>query len=157
MSRDVSSAFISACNAAETGEGLYVLITIDHEDLPAPIRLNNSGANLVSRGETFLASPIQVTLSDDSEDRPPQAKLVMDNIDRTMVAVLRSISAPCTVTLEVVKDSDLDTVEAEFTDFQMREVTYNVLTIEGTLTLEALFSEPAVGWTFNPTYFPGLF
>jgi hypothetical protein len=157
MSRDVSAAFIAACNAAETGEGFYVLITIEHEDLPAAIRLNNSGATLVSRGETFLACPVQVTLTDDTEDRPPQAKLVMDNIDRTMVAAVRSINSPCTVTLEVVKDSDLDTVEAELTDFQLRDVTYNALTIEGTLSLEALFSEPAVGWTFSPTYFPGLF
>jgi hypothetical protein len=157
MSRDVSAAFIAACNAAETSEGFYVLITIDADELPDSIRLNNSGTTFVSRGNTFYAFPIQVTLSDDSEDSPPQAKLIIDNIDRTMVAAMRSISTPCTVMLEVVKHSDLNTPEAVLTDFQIREVTYNALTIEGTLSLEALFSEPAVAYDFTPTYFPGLF
>jgi len=157
MSRDVSLDFIAAVNAQETAEGFYVLITIDHAELADPIRLNNSGANLISRGETYLACPIQVALSEDSDERPPQAKLILDNIDRTIVAVLRTITTPCTVTLEVVKDSDPDTVEAELSDFQLREVTYTSLTVEGTLSLEGLFSEPAVSYTFTPTHFPGLF
>lgn len=157
MSRSVTNAFIAACNAPVTDEGLLVLITIDHDDLPDPIRIVNNGANVVSNGETFLACPVQPTLSDDSDDRPPQAKLVMDNIDRTIVAAVRSIVTPPTVTLQLVKISDLDTIEAEFTDFQMKEVNYNQLTIEGTLTLEGLFSENVVGYSFTPGLFPGLF
>lgn len=155
--RSVTDAFIAACNAHNTDEGFIVLITIDHDRLDYPIRLNTSGENQVSGGYVFLACPIQVTLSEDSEDRPPQAKLVMDNIDRTIIAALRNITTPPTVTLQIVKASDLNTVEAEFADFEMRTVTYNSLTIEGTLTLEALFSEPAAQHSFTPNYFPGLF
>lgn len=160
MSRDVSLTFIAAVNAQETDEAFILLVTIDHPDLPAPIYLNNSGENQVSRGNTYLACPFQCTLAEDSDERPPQAKLVFDNIDRTMVAALRAAGAvgrAPTVTMELVKASDLNTVEAEFTDFEMREITYNSLTIEATLTLENLFQEPACGYTFSPTYFPGLF
>jgi len=160
VSRDVTNAFIAACNASETGEALIVLVTIDHPDLPAPIYLNNSGENLTSRGHLFLACPFQPTLSEDSDDRPPQAKIIIDNIDRTMAAAVREAAvggvAP-SVNLELVLASAPDTVEAAFTDFEMREVTYNALTIEGTLTLEGLFKEPACGYTFSPTYFQGLF
>jgi hypothetical protein len=74
-----------------------------------------------------------------------------------MVAAIRDISTPPTVDLELVKISDLNYVEAEFTNFQMRSVDYNALTIEGTLTLEGLFQEPAVAFCFSPSYFPGLF
>ena len=157
MSRSVTNAFIAACNAQETGECFIVLVTIDHEGLIEPIRLNTSGENQVSRGETYLACPIQPALSQDSDDRPPQARLVMDNIDRTIVAAVREIATPPTVTLELVRASEMDAVEASFEGFEMREVSYNALTIEGTLTLEGLFQEPAIAYTFSPSYFPGLF
>lgn len=158
--RDVSLDFIAAVNAQETDEAFIILVTIEHPDLPEPIYLNNSGANLVSRGHTFLALPFQPTLVEDSDDRPPQAKLIMDNLDRTLVVALREAAAggdAPVVALEVVKASDPDLVEAAFTDFEIREITYNTLTIEATLTLESLFQEPACGYSFTPTHFPGLF
>jgi hypothetical protein len=160
MSRDVSLDFIAAINAQETDEAFIVLVTIEHPDLPAPEYLNNSGANIVSRGNIFLACNFQPTLSDDSDDQPPQAKLVIDNIDRRLVAALREAAAggvAPVVILEVVKASAPDAVEMALTDFEMREITYNSLTIESTLTLESLFKEPACGYSFSPTYFSGLF
>jgi hypothetical protein len=164
MSRAVSDAFIAACNAPYRDDGLIVLITMENIDLPEPLRLCNNGVNVQStRGVvggssyTYLACPIQPTISDDSEDRPPQAKLTMDNIDRRLVAAVRGITSPLTVTMELVKISDPNTVEARFTDFTLKEVSYNALTIEGTLTLEGLFSEPAIGFSYTPSYFPGLF
>jgi len=168
MSRDVSLQFIAAVNAQETDEAFIVLVTIEHPDLPVPVYLNNSGENvprtIIVDGDPveviFLACPFQVTLSDDSDDRPPQAKLVIDNIDRGLVAAIRGAAAggvAPVITLEVVKASALDLVEMVLTDFEMREITYNSLTIESTLTLESLFNEPACGYSFTPTHFPGLF
>ena len=164
MSRGVSLEFIAAVNAQETDEAFIVLVTIDHPDLPEPIYLNSSGANIDSRVSLglgpWLACPFQVTLSDDSDDRPPQAKLVIDNVDRGLVAAIREAAAggvAPVVTLEVVKASAPDLVEMVLTDFEMREITYNSLTIETTLTLESLFNEPACGYSFTPTHFPGLF
>jgi hypothetical protein len=164
MSRDVSLEFIAAVNAQETDEAFIVLVTIEHPDLPAPVYLNNSGANLESRAGLglgpWLACPFEVTLSDDSDDRPPQAKLIIDNIDRGLVVAIREAAAggdAPVITLEVVKASAPDLVEMVLTDFEMREITYNSLTIETTLTLESLFNEPACGYSFTPSYFSGLF
>ncbi|MFA5381859.1 MAG: DUF1833 family protein [Candidatus Micrarchaeia archaeon] len=160
MSRDVSLAFIAAVNAQETAEAFIVLVTIREASLPNPIYLNTSGANVVSRGHIFLACPLQVTLGEDSDERLPQPKLVMDNIDRLVVAAIREAGAAGTapvVDLELVKASDPDLVEVACTDFEMREITYNALTIEADLTLEGLFQEPACGYSFCPSYFPGLF
>ncbi len=160
MTRDVSLAFIAAVNAQETSEAFMVLVTIREGGLAAPVYLNTSGANVVSRGNTFLACPLQATLAEDSDERPPQAKLVMDNIDRMLVAAVRAAGAAGlvpVVDLELVKASDPDLVEASFTDFEMRDISYDALTIEATLTLESLFQEPACGYSFSPSYFSGLF
>jgi hypothetical protein len=51
----------------------------------------------------FLACPFEVILSDDSDDRPPQAKITVDGIDRTLIAAVRSINSPPTATLELIK------------------------------------------------------
>jgi hypothetical protein len=157
MSRTVTNAFIAACNAQETDEVFIILVTFDHSILSEPIYLCNNSVNIVSRGKEFLALPMEITLSDDSDDRPPQAKIVFDNIDRRLVEIVRSIESPPSVSLEIIKLSDPETVEVELTDFILRGVDYNTLTIEGTLSLEGLFLEPAIGFSFTPSYFPGLF
>jgi hypothetical protein len=59
--------------------------------------------------------------------------------------------------VELVRISDPDTVEAAWTDFLLKEVQYDAIVIEGVLTLEGIFREPEISWTFSPSYFPGLF
>lgn len=156
MSRDVTNTFIAACNAATTDECFVLLIRIEHPDFPVPILLNTSGWDIISNGDYYQPCPVQVTLSEDSSDRPPQAKLVVDNIDRTPVAAVRSITSPPIVDLSVVRASAPDVVEASFPGFEMRKVDYSTLTIEGTLTLDNLYSEPSCAYSFTPAYFPGL-
>ena len=157
MTRDVTNAFIATCNAPQTDELFVLLVTIAHPDLPVSILLNTSGEDLVSNGNLYLACPLQVTLAEDSDDRPPQAKIVVDNIGRTPVAAVRSITSPPIVDLAIVKASAPDLIEASFSGFEMRQVDYNTLTIEGTLTLDNIYNEPACAYSFTPTWFPGLF
>jgi hypothetical protein len=158
MSRSgLSSGFHQAVNVQNTMEGFWMLLTIEHSDLPQPLRLNDSGANVLSRGNTYLACPFQVVILDEDESRPPQASVALDNIDRTLVAALLETLTPPTVTMEIVRDSDPNTVERSITDLQMKEVTFDALVIQGTLSLEDLFEEPAVDFCFTPSYFPGLF
>ena len=157
MSREVTNAFIAACNAQQTSDGLITLITIEHPGLSETQYLNDSGANVASRGNTYLACLIQAMLSEDGDDRPLQAKLVIDNIDRTIAEALRSTITPAIITLELVKISDPDTVEVSLADFKLKEVVINTLVIQGTLTLEGLFQEPAIKYYMTPSMFPGLF
>ena len=153
MTRSVSDALKRAVYAAETEEVFIVLLTIAHAEMEEPFRLSSDAVDTVSRGETYYAYPFEVQLPDDSE----KARITVDNIDRNIVAAIRSISTWPTVTLEVVLASDPDVVEASFEDFQMREITYNSLVVEGTLSMEALLQEPYPAGTFNPSQFPGLF
>ena len=161
MARNVTDAFIAACNATESDEAFIILVTIEYKTDVAGakeyIYLCNNGEAVISRLKTFLALPMQITLSDDSDDKPPVAKLVLDNIDRRLVEIIRDIEIPPTITLEVVRISAPDTVELYLSDFILKSVDYNALTIEGILTLEGIFSEQAIGFSFTPSYFPGLY
>ena len=157
MTRSVSDALKRAAFAAETEEVFIVLLTIAHAEMEEPFRLSSDAVDTVSRGNTYYAFPFGLQLPDDSDEGPPKAKITVDNIDRNIVAAIRSISTWPSVTLEVVLASDPDVVEASFEDFQMREITYNSLVVEGTLSMEALLQEPYPAGTFNPSQFPGLF
>lgn len=157
MSRDVSLSLRAAVNAPETDEVFLVLLTVDHAGLAQPIRVTSDAVDTMSRGETFVAFPFELTLPEDGEDRPPRARLRIDNVDRQIVKAVRSIASAPTVLMEIVRAAEPDTVEAVFPDFRLRDVIYDALTVEGELTLESFLAEPYPAATFSPADFPGLF
>ena len=86
-----------------------------------------------------------------------RANLSIDNVSRDIIASIRSIQTPPSVTMEVVLGSDPDTVEASFPDFELQHIGYDALTITGDLGIESFMSEPYPGDIFSPARFPGLF
>jgi hypothetical protein len=157
MRSNISSVFRAGANAQQNPDAAILLVTVTHSELAETHRLTNAGENVVSRGDTFLAIPMEITLAEDGPDRPPQAKIVVANVDRRLVQVLRATIQPCSIKLEVVLISTPDYVEAVMDNFTMREVEYDAFTIQGTLSLEGLFDEPVVDYCFTPTIAPGLF
>lgn len=157
MPRSVSDTFKAAVFAQDTDEAFLMLITINHDDLGAPIRVVTSGSNITSRGETYVAVPVEVTLPNDLEGAQPQAGLKIDNLDPVIISTLRQIRSSPTVTIEIVLESDPETVEITLPEFNLRNVDYDALTISGTLEVEDLSAEPFPCDLFTPALFPGIF
>jgi hypothetical protein len=153
----VSEALRRAVHAQETDEVFLVLVTIEHPELQQIIRVSSDAVHTVSRGETYLAIPFDLQLPEDGEDRPPRARLTIDNVSREIVLALRQIQAAPTVTMEVVRASEPDLVEASFPFFRLQDVRYDALVVEGELGVEDLTSEPFPAARFVPSLFPGLF
>lgn len=157
MSRDTSVTFREAVNAQETGEAFLVLIEIAHAALSTPIRVTSDGVSTISNGDTYLPYPYDISLPDDPEQGVSSAQLTIDNIDRVIVESIRSISTAPTVTIRIVLGSDPDTIEAEFPNFEFREISYDAMTVSGDLTLKTFMGEPYPGDSFLPSLFPGVF
>lgn len=167
MSRTTSSAFKAAAFSAETGEVLVCLLTITHPDLDSPIRISSDPTTRLStdplaygtasRGETFLFLPFGFTLPDDRDDTPPRVQIALDNVDRGIIGLLRTIATPATVRVEVVLASDPGTVEIALPALQMAEVSYDAATITVSLVADGLQTEPFPAGQFDPGRFPGLF
>jgi hypothetical protein len=153
-----TDAFRQAINAQETGELFHILVTVEHPDLIAPIRLNAGPTNVVSRGlPPFLASFVEATIIDQDPTRSPQAQLAFSNVNRETVIALQSTPTPCIVTMEIVKGSDLDTVERSLSNLELRNVEGDEMTIRGDLTPARCKPKKAVDYYFSPTTAPGLF
>lgn len=157
MSRSLSSAAAAALHAQETSEAFIKLVEISGGGLSVPIRAASSRTDVVSNGATYTAYPFEISLPQEDENRPPEVELVIDNIDRTIVDAVRSLSSPPTVTLSIVLESSPDTVEAGPFNFTMKSASWNKLTVSGRLSYEAILDEPYPAGTFNPVEFPGLY
>lgn len=157
MSRTVSNTFKSAAFGARTDEAYLVLLTVDHTELASPIRVTSDGVNTTSNGETFYAYPFTLYLPDDT-DRPfSRGRIVIDNVSQVLISAARSIATALSITIQIVLASDPDTVEVEFSDFELTDISYDAQTISGTLSIESFVEEPFPGDSFIPSYFPGLF
>lgn len=157
MSRSLTAATRQALYGAESGDAFLILLTLAHGDLAQPIRVCSDAVDVYSRGNLFVAYPFDLTLPDDDEQHAPRARLVIDNVDRQITAVLRRLAASPVVTLEVVRAADPDTVEAVFHDFRLRNVRYDSSRIEAELTIEDFTAEPYPAASFSPSLFPGMF
>lgn len=157
MSRTVSSSTLAAVHAAESGEAFVILLTFTHESLVAPIRVSGDAVDTVSRGYNFISYPFSLILPDDTEGRSPRAKLVIDNVGRQIMEAVRELQTAPTLLMEVVRAAAPDTVEATFSDFKLRNVTYDSQAIEAELSIEDFTAEPYPSATFCPSLFPGIF
>ena len=157
MSRDISTEALQAINAAETADAFIILLTIAHDNLEAPLRVSSDAADTISRGNSFTAFPFELTLPDDEDNKPPRARLIIDNIDRSIVRAVRNLASSPRVTIEIIRAADPDVVEATFQDFRFTNISYDAKVVEGDLTLEDFTAEPYPGASFSPSLFPGLF
>jgi hypothetical protein len=155
--RNITNTLRAAINASATDQVILVLLTMAHPSLASTQRFVNNWTNVVSRGETFVAFPFDVTLPDDRDDEIVRIRLVIDNVDRAITAAIRSITSPPTFSLEVVRAAAPDTVEAGPFSCTLRNVQYDALTVSGDLTFEDILDEPYPQWAFTPAHFPGLF
>lgn len=154
-------------NAQETEIVPIFLLRIAHEDLDEPFyfssdpteRLNDDPLiyGTTSQSIDWLFMPFTLVLPDEKDESPPQMRLIIDNLDRSMVELLRSTISPAKVKFYMVMSNALNTVELEGIDFDLTAVSYNAQTIDMTLTVDALATEPYPYGTFNPAQFGGLF
>ncbi len=165
--RNVSLRFRNAIYAQETDEVPIALLTVTHESLSIPIYISSDPTTRLSdepllygtesRGNQYIYLPFEFTLPDDASDSPPRVQLTMDNIDRTLVAMLRSFVTPPTLKMEIILASDPDLVEITVPVLDMSDATIDDHAISTTLVADPLINEPHPAGQFTPGSFPGLF
>lgn len=169
MSRTLSSTALSAFYAQETGDFPIILITITEPSLTTPVRISSDPTTRLienleqviygttSRGNPFYFIPFSIVLPSDTDDAAPKATISIDNVSRELTPIIRGLSTPPSVMIELVMSSTPNVVEAVFPDFSITTIDYDQLTISGDLTVDLLVAEPFPAGTFTPSRFPALF
>jgi hypothetical protein len=143
---------------AQESLGFLELLTISHASLgDDPLRFVNNTVNVTSRGNTYTAFPFKVTLPRDADRTAPSARLTIDNVSREIAQIIRSISTPPTVLIEIIRMDDFDAVEVSYPTFTLRNVTISALSVSGELNVDDMMREPYPQRSFVPSEYPGLF
>lgn len=153
MPRPVSTTFRAAVYAQETGEVFLALLRIYHASLVSnPLRFVNNPSSIISNGEEYIGCPFTLTLPDDRDDKLAEVQLAIDNVDRLIVATIRTITTPLDAELEVIVASTPDVVEVPAQRFTIRQITWDINVVNGTLKHEDVLNERFPGGTFTAAW-----
>lgn len=112
---------------------------------------------ITSRGDDFTFLPFELTLPSEEEANAPRCSIVMHDVTRQLIPIIRTITRPLRVKIELVLSKSPDTVEVMFDDFEIRSFNYNAEQVTGELTMVSLDREPFPMYSYTPAYNPGMF
>lgn len=157
VSRQISSEARAAINAPQTSEVFLIILEINHDDLPFPIRVVNNNESIISNGNTYLATAFSFTIPAQEEGTISNSRLIIDNVDRSMVLAIRSIKSPPDISASVILASDPDTIEAGPWEFKLRNTTYTRQTVSGELVYDSHMRDNCGTIKYTTLNFPGMF
>lgn len=155
MSRTFSPAAIRALMAEATNEVFVLLVTFWHGTEYFRCCLNNEP--VLSRGQVFEPTYFGFKLPDVTDQAPSGCEITVDNVDQRMIDLLRRITTPLQVRIELVLASQPNIVEIVLEDLVLRQVQWNVSQITGQLKAEDMLNAVFPGHIFEPRTFAGVF
>lgn len=110
-----------------------------------------------SGGVEFLFLPMELSLPSEDEAQAPKCSLVLRDVTRFVTPIIRELSGPPKIKMEIVLSKTPDVVEASFSGFYINNITYNADSVNVDLSMIDYEREPFPMHSFTPAYFPGLF
>lgn len=112
---------------------------------------------VTSNGSDYTFLPMEISLPSEDEAQAPRCSIVMHDVTRYLTPIIRSITAPPRIKLELVLTKSPDVVEVSFSDFYINSFTYNADSVTADLAMIDYEREPFPMHSFTPRYFPGMF
>jgi len=156
--RSLSSAAISALFGSQTGSVFLTLLEISHTDITTVYFVNNN-EDIIYSGQTYTAYPFNFEPPKQTDSGIEPSRLVLPNIDLSIVEIIRSISTPPTIrtALIMVQPNGTVTLEDGWYSFILRNVTYDALRVSGELIFDINLDATVSLYKYGNTTFPGLY
>lgn len=157
MSNTISNDLKKEMYGQVSADPFLLLVTLSHPDFSSPIRLVNNTEDVVSRGETFIAFPMKISLPEDDGESIRDASITFDNVSGELIREMRKITTAIDATLETVLASDPNYVQIAYSDLKLNAINYNSRTILGKLKVDSFLNVNIPSETYTPTNFIGIF
>lgn len=162
-----SARFIRALAAQETPESPVVLLTLTHAVFPAPVRVADSGRDIISTAATLLigeeteavfeARAMTPILPGDSADvGARRGRFVIDNTDLTFGARLLTAPNEIDARIDLVLAAYPNDVEWSVLGLRVTAMPFGVNAVELTLSPREDSTEPFPFQSFTRRRTPGL-
>lgn len=156
MARDLSSNATAGMLAPQTNEIALHLLTITQDSI-ATLRIVDSREDVISNSETFTAAAFNVVMPKQIGNKQGSVRLVLANVARQFTEIIRSLTGPATVRLDIILAATPDVIEVGPIYFQTTTIQYDVKQIVINAAHENILSEPWPADDFTPQNAPGLF
>jgi hypothetical protein len=163
MPRTLSAQAIAAATARETG--VIMLQTLDvNLGNGTTLYVVNNPENISVNSQEYDCRGFQFDPPEETEDGFSSARVNIDNTDQVFTPYLRNLFGPIRATFRVVSQTDLTATPAEFDNveflsrpLELRNVSYNGVTVTGTLVYHDTLKSRYPAGSFSQQGFPGLF
>lgn len=112
---------------------------------------------VTSNGNDYTFLPMEITLPSEDEAQAPRCAIILHDVTRHITPLIRTITAPPRVKMELVLSKTPDIVEISFSDFYISNFSYNSESVTAELSMIDYEREPFPMHSFTPKYFPGMF
>jgi hypothetical protein len=167
----MSPEAIRAIFSPEADSDLLFLLTIYDPANPSTVvarladgftqRLSETSDEIIygvmSRTQEFMFLPMEISLPTEDEAQAPRCSLILRDVTKYVIPIIRTITGPPKVKMELVLSKTPDTVEASFSGFYISSFTYNADSVTADLSMIDYEREPFPMHAFTPAYFPGMF
>lgn len=154
--RDLSNELLNQLFKQESEDPFLMLVTLSHDDFDTIYLVNNT-VNISSRGISYIAFPVKITLPSDDGETQREVSIEFDNASAALIAAIRSVTTLIDVKIEMVLASNPDKVEIELGELRIKNINYNKTSIRAHLFMDDFLNTEVTGEKYNPTNFPGLF
>ena len=107
--------------------------------------------------QDFIFLPMQITLPSEEQNTAPRCSIVLTDVTRYIIPIVRTISGPPKVKLELVLNTSVNTIEISFDKLYISSFTYDANQVTAELSMIDFAVEPFPAYNFTPKHFPGLF
>jgi len=112
---------------------------------------------VVSNGFSYAFIPMQISLPSEDEAQAPRCSIVLNDVTRYITPIIRTITAPPRIKLELILAKTPNVVEVSFSEFYINNFSYNAQSVTADLAMIDYEREPFPMHSFTPRYFPGMF
>lgn len=154
----LSQPTAAALQRVNDGQGLLILLSIEHPSLSGPVKVVSDTRSVISNGETYTPLPFAITLPNDKNKEVPRARLQVDNVGRELTGELERLppGAALQATIRVVYRATPNFIDYEFTS-PLSNIKVDQLTVTATMGPDDIMRRPATLLRFDPITAPALF
>lgn len=154
---NITRELLSQMFGQVSDDPFLMLVTLSHPDFSDTLYLVNNTVDIVSRGITYSAFPMEVSLPPDDGETTREVAISFDNVSLLLISELRSITTPMDVKIEMMLASDPDTVQLSLEELKMRSVTYDKQRVSAKLYMDSFLNVEMTSEKYVPSKYPGLF
>lgn len=151
--QETEEVFVLLLEVSTAGEPIRV--ALDSENLDT--KLTVDGTDTHSTAVTFAGGYFGIELPEEAGENISTVRVTIDNVDRAIVAAIRSANTPPDCNMWVVLRSSPDVVEAGPYYLTLESASYDAMTVTGELAFEDVTNRRYPAHEYTPSNTPGLF